>query len=233
MRTVFFKAERVMTCESREEGRSTLRQQIADLRLPRIRGVGLEHFFSLHGWRSVSKRTIFSNGREHLQHNSPSGARSKIECAGTNIKFTLVDQEVPAISDIKFRLSTRNPAETPPLFKNFWRVYHLMGDVIGQNIATPPPLLDPTFQKHLSSSDAYESWDILPQLMNLHIRLGILNNAARAAGSRTDIEFVFMPVSQADEVRIWSIQKRPSQESTHFSKQFFSLPYIVVVCWYM
>jgi len=135
------------------------------------------------------------------------GSSSTKHCKNNNIVFKVVDHTIPKDTPIKFRIDTANPSATPFIMKNFWSVYHYNTDVIGTNYATLPE--PETLIKHsttgaiqLLSSDAYKSWDILPQLMNVAAKLGTLTGANMAAGSRSDILFQFTPVSDANRVEI-------------------------------
>ncbi|CAD7968709.1 unnamed protein product [Amoebophrya sp. A120] len=144
------------------------------------------------------------------------GPQSTVFCYKNLIVMDVVSFTVPKDTAVKFRINTVNPPATPELFDNFWRVYHYKKTVydstaaktsatVAESLLQLDPLLltkDTAGSPQLMASDIWESWQILPQLMGVQIRLGLLPNANRAAGSRSDIEFRFVSVSVANEVRL-------------------------------
>mmetsp|Transcript_26705 Transcript_26705/g.67308 ORF Transcript_26705/g.67308 Transcript_26705/m.67308 type:complete len:1001 (-) Transcript_26705:744-3746(-) len=142
------------------------------------------------------------------------GTKSTVFCYANIIVMDVIDFTVQKDSAIKFRVDTVNPPATPEQFDNFWRIYHYNKKVYnkdgGDTTISSFPTLDPltlvkdasTGSQQLMSSDVWESWQILPQLMGVQVRLGLLPGANRAAGSRSDVEFRFESVSVANEVRL-------------------------------
>ncbi|CAD7940504.1 unnamed protein product [Amoebophrya sp. A25] len=147
------------------------------------------------------------------------GPRSTVFCFENMIIMNVIDFTVPKDTAVKFRIDTVNPPATPEEFDNFWRIYHFNHNVFGNEtryssgsvdtripatLATLDPLSylrNAQGKQQLVVSDVYESWQILPQLMGVQVKLGLLPNANRAAGSRSDLEFRFIAVSVANEAR--------------------------------
>lgn len=94
---------------------------------------------------------------------------------------------VPKDFHIEFGLDLYNPLRTPILTDNFWRciVYSTQVDGNGDKI--------------IKSSKAFQSWDIVPQLENLQVRLLGPNTAA---GSTSSIGVSFTAVTSAEDIAI-------------------------------
>ncbi|CAE7834047.1 unnamed protein product, partial [Symbiodinium sp. KB8] len=88
---------------------------------------------------------------------------------------------------IEFGLDIYNPLKTPPLTDNFWQctVYSANSDANGNRI--------------IKASKAFQSWDIVPQLENLEVRLLGPNTAAETLSS---IHVEFTPVTTAEDIAI-------------------------------
>eukprot|EP00439_Symbiodinium_sp_Y106_P065139 s821_g10.t1 len=88
---------------------------------------------------------------------------------------------------IEFGLDIYNPLKTPPLTDNFWQctVYSANSDSNGNRI--------------IKASKAFQSWDIVPQLENLEVRLLGPNTAAETLSS---IHVEFTPVTTAEDIAI-------------------------------
>jgi hypothetical protein len=93
------------------------------------------------------------------------------------MRFSINEQNTdPAYTqdtDLIFKIATENPAATPFISDNFWKIHHMRGTVI-------------------QSSHVYESWGINPQLEEVDV---ILLDGSQAAGSIADIEISFVPVT--------------------------------------
>eukprot|EP00928_Gymnodinium_smaydae_P006180 TRINITY_DN12156_c0_g1_i2.p1 TRINITY_DN12156_c0_g1~~TRINITY_DN12156_c0_g1_i2.p1 ORF type:complete len:3246 (-),score=521.31 TRINITY_DN12156_c0_g1_i2:104-8719(-) len=93
------------------------------------------------------------------------------------------DPALKANAAIQFKIATENPARTPFVTQNFWRVQHLRGAAI-------------------QSSHVFRSWDINPQLEDVDIELV---GANQAAGMESDLEFTFTPVNDAKTIKIEAV----------------------------
>jgi hypothetical protein len=111
-----------------------------------------------------------------------------IKCVDDEMIFDLKDQN-PTQGDkmVGFRIDTRNPPKTPHIMQNFWLISH------------------ETFDGQIRSSEAYQSWEIFPPLKQISI---IIVGDDRAAGSDSAIGISFMPVSDADELKL--VAKSPN-----------------------
>jgi hypothetical protein len=114
-------------------------------------------------------------------------AQGGITCVGDEMIFDCKDQN-PTQGDkmVGFRIDTQNPPKTPHVMENFWKIYHESSTGM------------------IRASGAYQSWDIYPQFKNVQI---IIVGEDRAAGSQSSIAISFIPVSDADELKV--IAKSP------------------------
>lgn len=86
------------------------------------------------------------------------------------------DPAYPQNLDIRFKIAvTSNPANTPFVTDNFWRISH-------------------TRNGQVWSSHVDESWIISPQLEHVDVKLV---GAMQAASTVSDLDFIFTPVSEA------------------------------------
>eukprot|EP00746_Dinoflagellata_sp_MGD_P145127 gnl/MRDRNA2_/MRDRNA2_77775_c0_seq1.p1 gnl/MRDRNA2_/MRDRNA2_77775_c0~~gnl/MRDRNA2_/MRDRNA2_77775_c0_seq1.p1 ORF type:complete len:2163 (+),score=280.86 gnl/MRDRNA2_/MRDRNA2_77775_c0_seq1:891-6491(+) len=91
------------------------------------------------------------------------------------------EDDIATTRPIMFTLSTRNPAKTPSLETNVWRITHRNKD------------------NSIASSHSAWSWQIIPELQNVKIRLTGID---KAAGSTSELSVSFVPHSNADEVTL-------------------------------
>jgi hypothetical protein len=122
----------------------------------------------------------------------PAGVKSYLpksspRCVDNIMQFVIKEDEPwPKGRDLTFIIDTRNPASTPVITENFWRVTHF-------STATP----DGT--RTILSSKVKESWEVVPQLESVDVTLV---GDHRAAESISGIGVGFVPVSDADELWI-------------------------------
>jgi hypothetical protein len=93
------------------------------------------------------------------------------------------DPAYPQNENVQFAVATQNPSKTPFVTQNFWRVEHKRSG-------------------NVKSSHVYPSWDINPQLEDVVISLVGRN---QRAGSESDLSFSFLPVSNANTIKIEAI----------------------------
>lgn len=114
-------------------------------------------------------------------------------CTGLNeakscrLYFPVQENRQPALGQNKaliFTISTLNPARTPSVMDNYWKVTHFRDNAI-------------------KSTHVYASWDIDPQLEDVDVRLP---SAPYAEGKDSDIEFRFTPVSNAGTMKIKAVR---------------------------
>ncbi|CAJ1451405.1 unnamed protein product [Effrenium voratum] len=111
-----------------------------------------------------------------------------VVCNASSITIYIMEpQPVERDYYIEFGLDIYNPLRTPPLTDNFWQctVYSANMDSNGQRI--------------IKASKAFQSWDIVPQLENLQVRLLGPNTAAETYSS---ISVEFTPVTSAEDIAI-------------------------------
>jgi hypothetical protein len=103
-------------------------------------------------------------------------------CSGSTMTFTVEERRFfPEMRIIKFRTDSMNPARTPHVMLNMWKVTHYKGQMdAGEVISTRAAL----------------SWMIVPQLAELRIMLVGSKRSASSEGARLAISFI--PVSDAD-----------------------------------
>eukprot|EP00929_Paragymnodinium_shiwhaense_P118233 TRINITY_DN9016_c0_g1_i1.p1 TRINITY_DN9016_c0_g1~~TRINITY_DN9016_c0_g1_i1.p1 ORF type:complete len:3331 (-),score=769.45 TRINITY_DN9016_c0_g1_i1:152-10144(-) len=101
--------------------------------------------------------------------------------------------------DITFRIATENPAKTPFVMDNYWKIQH-------------------TRKGEIKSTRVAPSWIIRPQLDDVDIRLP---SAPLAAGSDSDIEFRFKPVNDARVIKIVAV----APSDFNFASASVAVPY--------
>lgn len=113
---------------------------------------------------------------------------SMVVCNASSITMYIMEP-TPVERDyyIEFGLDIYNPLRTPPLTDNFWQC-----TVVSANV-------DQNGQRIIKASKAFQSWDIVPQLENLQVRLLGPNTAAETMSS---ISVEFTPVTTAEDIAI-------------------------------
>eukprot|EP00931_Biecheleriopsis_adriatica_P048558 TRINITY_DN28067_c0_g1_i1.p1 TRINITY_DN28067_c0_g1~~TRINITY_DN28067_c0_g1_i1.p1 ORF type:complete len:3244 (-),score=551.12 TRINITY_DN28067_c0_g1_i1:114-9845(-) len=113
---------------------------------------------------------------------------SLVRCNASTITIFILEP-APVSKDfhIEFGLDLTNPLRTPVLTDNFWRCVVLS------------TALDQNGDKIIKASKAFQSWDIVPQLENLQVRLLGPNTAAESYSS---ISVEFTPVTSAEDIAI-------------------------------
>jgi len=120
------------------------------------------------------------------------------------IRFTVSEVVTPAYPEnrnLQFAIATENPARTPFLTENFWKVSHHRG-------------------KAVLSSDVFPSWGINSQLEDVQIQLVGVN---QGAGMMSDISLALTPVNNADTIMIEAL----SPSNFDFGKATVLLPYLI------
>merc|ERR1719265_1511048 len=107
------------------------------------------------------------------------------------MQFTILEDEPwPKGKDLTFIVDTFNPASTPVVTENFWKITHFSMEDAGGT-------------REVLSSKVAESWDIVPQLENVVVTIV---GEQRAAESISGIGVGFIPVSDADELWIDALE---------------------------
>lgn len=113
---------------------------------------------------------------------------SLVLCNSSSITM-FIREPTPVERDfyIEFGLDIYNPLRTPPLTDNFWQC-----TVVSANV-------DRNGQRIIKASKAFQSWEIVPQLENLQVRLLGPNTAAETMSA---ISVEFTPVTTAEDIAI-------------------------------
>jgi len=90
------------------------------------------------------------------------------------------DPAYPQNEDIRFKIATINPIQTPLLMDNFWKTVHYRGNVV-------------------RSSHVARSWNINPQLDPVEIEITGPNQAAETL---SDLTFTITPVQNAGTIKL-------------------------------
>jgi hypothetical protein len=121
---------------------------------------------------------------------------STIECEANKMTITVKgltnDYYYPRDNPIQFVLNTVNPATTPYMFTNFWKITHYSS-------LPPAGISEDDRVKLIVESAVQESWQILPQLANVKVDLV---GQMKAASASSEIKLTFTSVSAADELSI-------------------------------
>lgn len=109
------------------------------------------------------------------------------KCKDNIMHFVIKEEQPwPKGKDLTFVIDTRNPASTPVITENFWKVTHF--SIPGNDGSRP-----------ILSSKVKESWEVVPQLESVVVTLV---GEQKAAESISGIGVGFVPVSDADELWI-------------------------------
>jgi len=98
--------------------------------------------------------------------------------------FVIEDKVLQAQEDLLFSFTTRNPETTPAFMDNYWHIQHLRGS--GDSVV-------------IRSTHAHKGWAMNSQLAN--VRIDLVGDLL-AAGSNSDIEITFTPVTAAETLQI-------------------------------
>ncbi|CAJ1440618.1 unnamed protein product, partial [Effrenium voratum] len=110
---------------------------------------------------------------------------SLITCTGTMLTMDVREpKNVEELRTMMFRLDSRNPAKTPHVMLNQWSITHTSNGVI-------------------MSTEATNSWDVVPQLANVRV---MLVGRQKAENSVSTIAVSYRPVSDADELTLQALE---------------------------